>query len=166
LVLKTTLPLPLRQHDRDKLTVFCYIFHNAERWTWMRIVMQTTLTRLDGFVSRLLFVKPQFAPTAAEGSDATRVAERTFSFSLMLSAVRCVLKYVLLPFVLPVVGLAGNAATGLSLLINGVAIVSLLLSVRRLWQINYSRKWAYLGVAAVALVFIVAFILFDLKLVT
>jgi hypothetical protein len=129
-------------------------------------MQSTALTRLDSLISRILFVRPQPAVTATDETVSARTAERTFNFSLMLSAVRCVIKYVLLPFILPIVGIAGGLATGISLAINAVAIVSIIFSVRRLWQMNYSRKWAYLGVAVVTLVFIGFFILFDLKIIS
>ena len=128
-------------------------------------MQSSTLTRLDSLISRVLFVTPQPA-TAQTETSTTRTAERTFNYSLMLSAVRCVIKYVILPFILPIVGIAGGLATGISLAINVVAIVSIIFSVRRLWQMNYSRKWAYLGVAAVTLVFVFFFILFDLQIIS
>jgi hypothetical protein len=131
----------------------------------------TALTRLDHLISRLLFIKPisadqpQAAQAAGEAAAGVQRATRTYNLSLMLSAGRCVIQYVVLPFVLPLVGVAGEAATGISLAINLVAILAIIASVRRLWQINYARKWAYLCVAAGALVFIVFFILFDLHLI-
>lgn len=124
----------------------------------------SALTRLDQVITRLLLIKPQVhAPVQAEQAAAR--AERTYNYSLMLSAGRCIIQYVILPFVLPLIGVAGQMATGISLVINVVAVAAIIASVRRLWQINYARKWAYLGVAVGALVFIAFFVMFDLGVI-
>ncbi|MFN8421726.1 MAG: hypothetical protein U0528_21140 [Anaerolineae bacterium] len=124
----------------------------------------TFLGRLDAIVARILFIKPQAA--AVNANPSVKTAERAFGYSLLLSAVRCIIKYVLLPFVLPLIGIAGGLATGITLLINVIAILSLVASVRTLWRINYSRKWSYLAVAVAAMIFISFFILFDLSIIS
>ncbi|MBX3063653.1 MAG: hypothetical protein KF726_11790 [Anaerolineae bacterium] len=124
----------------------------------------TFLERLDAIVARILFIKPQAA--AVNANQSVKTAERAFGYSLLLSAVRCIIKYVLLPFVLPLIGIAGGLATGITLLINVIAILSLVASVRTLWRINYSRKWSYLAVAVAAMIFISFFILFDLNIIS
>lgn len=122
----------------------------------------TFLNRLDAIIARVLFISPQ----PANANASVKTAERAFGYSLLLSAVRCIIKYVLLPFVLPLIGIAGGLAIGITLVINVIAIISLIASVRTLWRINYSRKWSYLAVAVAAMVFIGFFILFDLKLIS
>ena len=118
--------------------------------------------KTERLVYRLLFLDP---PTAKDDSvDSPASAERAFGFSLMFSAVRCILMYVVLPFVLPVVGVTLDAAVPLMMVINVVAIVSILYSVRRFWQVDYKYKWSYLPIAAVALVLLVAFIVLDLQM--
>lgn len=123
-----------------------------------------SLSRLDSLIARLLFVSPQASaqPVATEQMPVSKRAERAFTWSLAMSALRCVIKYIVFPFVLPVIGISGGLATGLTLLINLVAISSLILTTRRLWQINYKRKWAYLTVALGTLLFLLAFIAIDI----
>lgn len=89
--------------------------------------------------------------------------ERALTLGLIISGVRCILQYAILPFVLPVIGIAGNFAIHISLVINAVAAVSILYSVTRLWRINYKRKWAYTIVAVTALVILTAFTVLDLQ---
>lgn len=119
--------------------------------------------KTERLVYRLLFLDPP-AVKEDDPGDSPASAERAFGFSLMFSAVRCILMYVVLPFVLPVVGVTLDAAVPLMMVINVVAIVSILYSVRRFWQIDYKYKWSYLPVAAVALVLLVAFIVLDLQM--
>lgn len=121
--------------------------------------MQSSMMWLDRFVGRLLFVDVE--PRRNE-PDAQR-AERAFGFSLVFSGVRCILQYVVLPFVLPILGIAAEAATSILLVINALAIVSVFYSLRRFWQIGYSRRWQYLAVAAVTLVILTVFIAMDAK---
>jgi hypothetical protein len=94
---------------------------------------------------------------AAEG------AKRALTASLLFSGVRCILMYVIIPFVLPLIGVTGVFASQLDILINLVAIAALIYSVRRFWQINYHGKVAYTLVAVVAFVFLLIFIALDLR---
>ena len=94
-----------------------------------------------------------------------RVAERAqnaFKFSLVFSGVRCILQYAILPFVLPAFGIAADAAVPLLLVINVLAILSVLYSLRRFWQINYRYKWQYLAISLVTLTLLASFIISDL----
>ena len=117
-------------------------------------------SRLDQFIGRILFVKAQPAPNeTADESD----AQRAFKFSLIFTGVRCVLQYIVLPFILPVIGIAADTALPLLLLINIFAIVSMLFSVRRFWQINYQYKWQYLLMALVILAALTGFIGLDIS---
>jgi hypothetical protein len=75
------------------------------------------------------------------GSEEARPAERAMGFSLGFSAIRCIIQYAILPFVLPIIGVTSAAATGVMLVINVVAIASILFSIWRLWRINYKQKW-------------------------
>ncbi len=101
-------------------------------------------------------------PAPAE-ERAAAGAKRALTASLAFSGVRCILMYVILPFVLPLVGLTGVFATRADIVINVVAIAALGYSVARFWKINYRHKMAYTGVAAVAFVLLAAFILLDLQ---
>lgn len=89
-------------------------------------------------------------------------AQNAVKFSLIFSGVRCTLQYVILPFVLPIFGIAGAVAVPFLLVINVLAIVSILYSVRRFWQINYRYKWHYLAFSIVMLVILASFIASDI----
>lgn len=120
------------------------------------------LSRAEQVVQRMLFLDP---PARREASDAadSAPAERAFGLSLVFSAIRCILQYVILPFVLPVFGFASDAAVPIVLAINLVAIVAILFSVRRMWRINYKYKWQYLVVGAGALLILFVFLYADLN---
>lgn len=98
-----------------------------------------------------------------EQAAETANAERAFSFALLFSGVRCIFMYVVLPFVLPLVGIAGNFSLYIDIVINIVAIAAVIYSLRKFWMIDYKYKWQYTPVAIVALLVLVAFIALDLQ---
>jgi hypothetical protein len=100
--------------------------------------------------------------TSLVAPDRDKKSERAMTWSLAFAGIRCVLQYAVLPFVLPVLGLGAHVATPISLAINGIAIVSLLYSIRRMWQIDYKHKRAYTFVGGVALLILAAFIALEL----
>jgi hypothetical protein len=66
-----------------------------------------------------------------------------------------------LPFILPIFGIAANAAVPIVLVITLIAIVAIITTMRRLWRIGYKYRWQYLGVGLMALAIQFAFLLFD-----
>jgi len=102
-------------------------------------------------------------PTAApDAAKSTRKAENALTLSLAFSGARCILQYAVLPFLLPLVGVAADATAPILLLINLVAMASIYLSLRRFWTIGYAHRWRYLVVAAAALVLLAAFTAYDI----
>jgi len=126
--------------------------------------MSNTAAWLDSAVGRILGVSPQPQPAAANTNAEVGKAERVFGLSLLFSGVRCILQYAIFPFVLPLIGIASSAALPVTLTINVVAIVSIVFSLRRFWQIRYARRWEYLVVAVVALVVMISFIVMEVGL--
>ncbi len=79
--------------------------------------------------------------TTPEGQtgDGAR-AERLFSKSMVISGIRCVLAYIILPFVTPFIGLAPGVGAGFGLIIGLVAIAANLFSIRRFWRADHRFK--------------------------
>ncbi len=117
-----------------------------------------TISRADSLMAQLLLVKP--GADSRSGGD--RKAENALTFSLLFSGMRCLLQYVALPFVLPIVGMAAEAAIPLLLVINILAMASIYFSLRRFWTILYAHRWTYLLVAAAALILLLAFTVYDI----
>jgi hypothetical protein len=89
----------------------------------------------DAFVCRLLRVRP--------GSASARSAERVFGASIAVSTVRCLLTYVLLPILAPVLNLTGVAGPVLGLLLGAVSAAAIIASMRRFWASSHRWRWAY-----------------------
>lgn len=121
-------------------------------------------SRADNVMARLLFVHSGAAAVAVGDEETVkRGAENALTLSLIFSGARCILQYALLPFLLPIIGIAAEATLPILLLINLVAMVSIFFSLRRFWTIGYAHRWRYLVVAAAALVLLVAFTVYDIS---
>ena len=110
-----------------------------------------------------LMTAPTIATPDSGVEQSATGAKRALTFGLAFSGVRCVLMYVVLPFILPLIGLTGVFATRADIIINLVAMAALGYSVRRFWKIDYKHKVVYTAVAAVAFVVLALFILLDLR---
>lgn len=82
--------------------------------------------------------------------------------SLLISAVRCILTYVVVPVALPVVGLATAIATPASVLLLVAAVGLSVRSLRRVWIADYGHRWAYTAFIAVVILLQVAAIVVEL----
>jgi ABC-type iron transport system FetAB permease component len=87
------------------------------------------------------------APAASDPLPAP--AQRALRFGLLLSAVRCTIQYVLLPFVLPWIGVTGAIPPWLTLALGALAIAALVRNVRTLWRLRHGQRWSYLFLAVV-----------------
>lgn len=70
---------------------------------------------------------------------ATDSTQRIFTMSMVISGIRCVLAYVVLPFVTPFLGLAPGVGPVLGLVIGTVAIAANVFSIRRFWRADH--RW-------------------------
>ncbi len=87
--------------------------------------------------SAALPVETPTAPRTATPGD----ANKAFSTSILVSAVRCTLAYVVFPWVLPALGLAGGVGPGIGLAVGLVAIGFNVASIRRFHASDHRWKW-------------------------
>jgi hypothetical protein len=90
----------------------------------------------DRFMRSLLRLPEEQTATAAEARSA-------FQKSLFISTCRCLLMYIVFPFVLPAVGIARGVGPFIGVVIGMLAIVSIVYSIRRFWRANHSKRWHY-----------------------
>lgn len=95
------------------------------------------------------------APSPAE----IKRTDRLMGSSLLFVAIRCTLQYVLLPFVLPFMGLNNSISIGLSAIIDVLALGMIAYNIRRLW--NTSWRWRYVVLSAVMVSIIAVFLYND-----
>ena len=112
----------------------------------------------DRWVERVLFVRPR-ADAAQPGPTDRGRARRdkpdpVLGVALLLTGVRCVLRYVVLPVGLPLLGLAPGVAGGISLACDVAAVAIPVTSLRRLWAARHPFRWRYLAGVCAALALI------------
>lgn len=83
--------------------------------------------------------------------------------SLVLSAVRCIIAYVLVPLLLPLAAWADVVATPVDLVLSTVAIMLAVRSLRRVWQANWTHRWAYTVFIGVVVALLAISVGFDLR---
>lgn len=71
----------------------------------------------------------------------------SFQRSMLISALRCTLTYVVFPFVLPAVGLAARVGPVLGIAIGLVAMVCDVFTIRRFFQVDHRWRWAFSALA-------------------
>lgn len=79
--------------------------------------------------------------------DSEAAARRAFSTSMLVSATRCLLTYVVLPFVAPALGVAADVGPGLGIAIGLVAVASNVLTIRRFHAADHRWRWGYTAIA-------------------
>ncbi len=95
---------------------------------------------------------------AAEADPATRA----FSLSILISGVRCVLTYVVFPWILPIMGFAGGVGPVIGLAVGTIAIGFNLASIRRFWVSDHRWKWPITALNTSVILLLVVLIGLDL----
>ena len=100
------------------------------------------------------------APSALDGDPAA--AERAFSKSILVSAVRCTLTYVLIPFVFPIIGFGAGVGPWIGVPIGVAAIVANLVSIRRFHRADHKWKWPMTAINVGIIGLLVVLVAIDL----
>jgi hypothetical protein len=89
-------------------------------------------------------------------------ARQAFQTSMLVAAVRCVLMYVVFPFVLPALGIARGVGPAIGLAVNTVAMVCIVLSMRRFFRADHPKRWWYAALGTAVLVALVVLAAIDI----
>lgn len=111
---------------------------------------------VDTVMMRMLHVTPQVAEDASSAP-----AERAFGLSLAISGLRCILQYVVLPIVLPLLSIAGGFSLAIVLVLDILALTLLISSLRYFWRIQHPRRFDMLPLAGVIILLVIGSLSFD-----
>jgi hypothetical protein len=115
----------------------------------------------DRVMRRMLRVPEERAPIPE--SDTHRI----FGASILLSATRCLLSYIVLPIVLPAVGLARGVGPVIGIPIGVLALCFDFLGIRRFWLADHHQRWLFSAIyAAVGTMVFVLLVVDIVDLVT
>ena len=98
-----------------------------------------------------------------EGEPRARAADaqRMLSTSIFVSAVRCLLTYLVLPFVAPAVGFASGVGPAVGIVIGVAAIAANVVTVRRFWRADHRWRWRYTWFATAIVVLLLVLLVGD-----
>jgi hypothetical protein len=97
---------------------------------------------------------------AASVDDAA--AHRIFSASILLSALRCLLSYVVFPIVTPLLGVATGVGPAIGLPIGIAALIFDVRGIRRFWLANHRWRWPITGLYGLVMVLVTALVIGDI----
>lgn len=90
-------------------------------------------------------------------------AQNAFSKSIAISATRCLLTYVALPLLAPVIDLSGVAGPILGLLLGTVSMVAIVFSTRRFFAADHKWRWGYATVGGGIFVLLIVSAVLDVR---
>lgn len=96
----------------------------------------------DLFVRRLLRIPDHPGPASA------RSAVSAFRSSMLVSAVRCSLTYLVFPFVLPALGLVTETGVLIGIVIGVLAITCDIFAIRRFFSVDHKWRWHFTTIVA------------------
>lgn len=105
----------------------------------MSTLTATPRSPSDRLMRRLLRVSGD--PVKGAVFDARNQLRR----SIIISGVRCIITYLLVPLVVPLLALAGTVAAPVSIALSVTALVMSHNSLRRFWLADHRYRWHYTG---------------------
>lgn len=111
----------------------------------------------DQFMRRLLRVEGDPVPGAVFD------AQNKLRSSIIISGIRCIITYLLVPIVTPVIGFMGVVAAPVSIALSVLAIVLGYNSLRRFWLADHRLRWRYTAFIAVVWVLLIVGIAIDVS---
>lgn len=80
----------------------------------------------------------------------------------MVSALRCLITYVLIPFFVPILSLSGWVAAPIGMALCVLAIVNGIVSVRRFWRSDHRQRWMYTAFIGTVFIILTVALISDL----
>ena len=105
---------------------------------------------------------PASTAPATAASDQNEAA-RLFSLSIVISGTRCLLTYIVFPWVLPVLGIAGGVGPAVGVVVGVVAIAFNLLSIRRWRASSHAWRLPLMTLNSVVIVFLLVLVALDVS---
>jgi hypothetical protein len=109
----------------------------------------------DRFMRRTLRIPETRRPVPE--SDTHRI----FGVSIFLSATRCLLSYIVLPILLPFLGLAKGVGPWLGIPIGVLALYFDFLGIRRFWLADHHQRWLFTAIYAVVGAMVLTLLVVD-----
>jgi len=111
--------------------------------------------RAERIVRRCLFVGEARPRSTAD-------AQRLFSVAMVISGLRCLLSYIVLPFLAPALGAATGVEPYLGIPISIVALVFDIRGMRRFWIADHRYRWPMTAIYLAVMGLVTALLVSDI----
>ena len=88
-------------------------------------------------------------------------AENAFSKSILISATRCLLTYVAIPLLGPLLNFSGAVGPVLGILLGIASMVAIIYSMRRFFAADHKFRWKYTAIGGAIIVLLVVQMVID-----
>jgi len=88
-------------------------------------------------------------------------AQNAMSGSIAISGIRCIITYIVIPLLGPVMGL-GGIGPWLGLALGALSVVFIIMSTRRFFAADHKWRWGYASVGGALMVLVIVQSAFDL----
>ena len=121
----------------------------------MTTTVSSERSAADQVMRRLLRIEGDPVPGAVFD------AQNKLRSSIIISGIRCIITYLLVPIVTPLIGFMGTVAAPVSIALSIIAIGFGYNSMRRFWLADHRLRWRYTTFIAVVFVLLVVGIGLD-----
>ncbi len=122
----------------------------------MATTLDTHRSAPDRLIRRWLRVEGDPVPGAVFD------AQNKLRSSIIISGIRCVITYLLVPIAVPIIGFLGVVAAPISIGLSVLAMVLGYNSLRRFWMADHRLRWRYTGFIVVVWLLLTVGIVLDL----
>lgn len=121
----------------------------------MTTAVQQQRSTADQFMRRILGIEGEAVPGAVFD------AQNKLRSSIIISGIRCIITYLLVPIVTPIIGFMGVLAAPVSIALSVLAIVLGHNSLKRFWMADHRLRWRYTAFIAVVWALLAVGIVID-----
>ena len=117
---------------------------------------QARLAHYDAVMRRLLVIRD-------DSRTSSRRAQRLFSTSMLISATRCLLTYIVLPILTPLFGVTAGVGPAVGIPLAVVALVFDVLGIRRFFAANHRLRWQITAVYLAVMGLVIALLVGNIE---
>jgi FtsH-binding integral membrane protein len=128
----------------------------------MKLMTQADIAIAQGQPTADRFMRWLLQVDKAQKRRALVDARSAMSKSILISAVRCMLTYLIIPLAGPTVGIVGSAGRPIGAVLCVAGMYTSTRSMRKFWIANHRMRWVYTVFAAVILTYMVVSLIGDI----
>ncbi|HEU5111878.1 MAG TPA: hypothetical protein VFU96_01095, partial [Acidimicrobiia bacterium] len=88
-------------------------------------------------------------------------ARRSTTAAIVVSGIRCIITYLLIPVLAPLIGISDAASAPVTIALSVLAVLMGITGVRRFWMADHRARWAYTTFIAVIVALLIVGIVLD-----